>query len=88
MKNVAKWFVLVVFSGLLLGAASSSAQCTTTSFVVTDGSSPLTAKIVNPAGKVTGTVSASPYNIGVYFNTLSGPKKPLPPPPRPRPRPH
>jgi hypothetical protein len=103
MKSVTKWFVFVVISGLLLAAApaSSSAQCTTTSFVFTDGSGPPMAKIMNLTSKVTGAVNASPCNIGVYFDSgegqagdtnvttsmLIGPNKPLPPPPPPTPRP-
>jgi len=85
MKSSTKWFLLVVISGLLLGAAQpSSAQsptpcvpapgCTCTTFVDPDTNATLNALVVNPAAEVTTNLDASVAgcNIVVYFNNGQG----------------
>ena len=86
MKSFAKWFLLVVLSILLSGAAPqpSSAQsptpcppipppgCTCTGFVDPETNQTLHAFIINPVGEVTGLVTVPGCNIGVYFNTGQG----------------
>jgi len=70
-NNTAKWFLLVVTSGLLLGAAarSSFAQtctpvppdctCPTQAFVDPEPNTSLNAFLINPATEVTGTIVAT-----------------------------
>jgi hypothetical protein len=82
MKNTTKWFLLIVISGLLLGAGSqpSSAQtpcvatpgCTCTSFVDPETNATLNAFLINPPNEVLGAVVAPSCNIVVYFNTGQG----------------
>jgi hypothetical protein len=65
---------LALLTGLLLGHAverASAASCVATGALDRDGT-PLTARLVNPPGPVSGTVDATGCDIGVYYGAGSG----------------